>query len=237
MDKLAKIDLGRIHRSSDLPGNDAERVASIKRGGKSFNLPTLSGDSVPIFYRVGRWARIPDFRPVFRDIIGLAADWKRPNAFIHLIEWRLPLLLTKHQFFVGMDSHEDMSAELAGVLLAHWQIEELADAGTIMEFRKAWSRPGGEHLLPWRMANYLIDLCQPDASMMILKAYPLEYENETPAGSLAQGALKNRQLAMQKHYARQLGVVPFAGEYGDDGWMWKRFDDILSDPHPQEPLE
>ena len=115
--------------------------------------------------------------------------------------------------------------------------EELEDSGTIIEFRKAWSRPGGERLLPWRMANHLIDLCQPQAAMMILKAFPLEYEDQVPAGSLAQRAFKIRQLAMQKHYARQLGVIPLAGVYGDDGWMWKKFADFVSDPHTQENLE
>ena len=100
-------------------GPKATLFPSVRKSSKSFNLPTLSGDSVQIFFRVGRWARIPDFKPVFRDIIGLATVWTQPNAFIHLIEWRLPIALTRHQFLVGMDSHEEMSAELAEVILAN----------------------------------------------------------------------------------------------------------------------
>ncbi|MFK0382475.1 hypothetical protein [Agrobacterium sp. NPDC090273] len=66
------------------------------------------------------------------------------------------------------------------------------------------------------------------AAMMILKAFPLEWENRfnDPAAP-DKDAFERRLRAMTKHYERHLGVSPLPVSPGLGNWMWLpiRFDE------------
>jgi len=60
-----------------------------------------------------------------------------------------------------------------------------------------------------------------DFSVLLLKAFPLEYEWRAPIGSEAAQTLERRRAAMIRHYRRVLRVEPLPGRPGEDGWMWR----------------
>jgi hypothetical protein len=51
--------------------------------------------------------------------------------------------------------------------------------------------------------------------ILVLKAFPLEYEGKGyPSG------FRLRQRAMIRHYRRLLGMAPFPGKPGREGWLY-----------------
>ena len=69
----------------------------------------------------------------------------------------------------------------------------------------------------------------PEFSLIVLKAYPLEYEGSLPDDSPMRPAFERRQAALMRLYRKTLGVAPMSGKYGDEGWMF-RFNRSLSFP-------
>ena len=59
----------------------------------------------------------------------------------------------------------------------------------------------------------------PEHILMILKAFPLEYEG-SKAGNEKQ--LERRQRAMRRHYQSLLSVAPLSSDFD---WMWRSYDE------------
>lgn len=67
------------------------------------------------------------------------------------------------------------------------------------------------------------------AALMLLKAFPLEYEGEVTDDNRA--AFERRLAAMARLYQFRLGALPLPNSWGQRGWMWRpmRFDEQPGD--------
>ena len=57
------------------------------------------------------------------------------------------------------------------------------------------------------------------AAVIVLKAFPLEYEGTTTAEN--ERAFEHRRLALMRLYSKRLGVTPLSGSAEADGWMYR----------------
>jgi len=131
---------------------------------------------------------------------------------------------SNEEFIMVMDSDEEYEATLSGALCKQFDdlIDEVTLGGPILDFRRAWIMPQFAHGDLFRLATRaLVEEFCPDYSIMVLKAFPLEYEGYVPKGSELEIAFKRRVRAMIRYYQRIFGVRPFDGEDGDAGWLWR----------------
>lgn len=70
-------------------------------------------------------------------------------------------------------------------------------------------------------AHGLIDTEFPDHSILVMKAFPLEYESVSTKGTSLAGSLRRRERAMVRHYRRVFGVERLPGRHGKQGWLWR----------------
>jgi hypothetical protein len=79
--------------------------------------------------------------------------------------------------------------------------------------------------------NTLIGRLFKGRSLLILKAFPIEYEGRVTAEN--SDSFLRRQRAMKHHYQRILAVFPLPGIDGERGWMYsipERLRNIISPP-------
>lgn len=124
----------------------------------------------------------------------------------------------------AMDSESILESELAEVLVGSWSrfADRVSIHGSLVEFRMAWTDRGQSPPDLWAAAaNHLIEREFKSHALLILKAYPLEYAGKVEDGSGLIPALEARQGAMMRHYRRLLGVRPFPGTSGGEGWLYR----------------
>lgn len=142
---------------------------------------------------------------------------------IHLREWH-PLIGTENdEFYDQLDSHTGSGEALAAALRSVWDMEDLSEAGPILEFYRLWMHPAHAKGSLWRdVMNELIRRRYAGKfSVLIQHAFPLEYEGEEGAANFGNPPFRRRFRAMQRLDARTMGVVPFPGPGADEGWMWR----------------
>jgi hypothetical protein len=117
-----------------------------------------------------------------------------------------------------MDSESQEAVDMAEILIRCWRNvwEDLASEGPIVLLSQLWvaqkhardSRWNGilQHLLATRFKR---------RCLMVLKAFPLEYEAKGK-----QPGFRLRHRALIRLYRRVLGVEPFPGKPGQDGWLY-----------------
>lgn len=131
---------------------------------------------------------------------------------------------SNQDFIIVMDIDEEYEATLSGALCRQFDnlIGEVTAAGPILDFRRAWMMPRFANGDLFRLAaRTLVEKVSPHYSIMVMKAFPLEYEGEVQEGSDLAIAFKRRARAMMRYYQRIFGARPFDGEYGEDGWLWR----------------
>ena len=150
---------------------------------------------------------------------------------IQLHEWHPGLLVPNDDFFWAMDERDDETCAVAKVLIEAWDIQELIEAGPILEFSSLWMHPDHSKGSVWAPAlEALIRRRYRNRfSVMVLKAFPIEYSGAVPGGSPLEKGFVSRSRAMQRLHARVIGAASLPGELGDCGWMWRP----LSDGAPQ----
>lgn len=148
-------------------------------------------------------------------------------VLLHL--WYSKKDLTNEEFFDEMDTFSYSSAQLAEAIIFNWEVDDLLASGAIVEFHEAWVSPSIPEPGVWSAVfNTLIDQhIKREKAILILKAFPTEYEGNLPDGAIqTEFAFNRRMSAMMRYYERKLGVHPLPGEYGQAGWMWKPLLDI-----------
>lgn len=153
-----------------------------------------------------------------------------------LKRYTLPDSIENEEFIYLMDLDEAAEHELSIALTS--QFEELgtdvAPYGDILEINRIWlaSLPQTAGKSP-RIIKALASAFCPQFSLLVLKAFPLEYEAAfgTPGAIEEQGpadeaAFRRRQLAMMRYYERQFGVRPMPNAYGEEGWMFRLRSDL-----------
>ncbi len=144
------------------------------------------------------------------------------------------------EFFDEMDTYSMASAELASVIIDCWDVLEIFPYGAIVDITNGWVTP--RNRIPGILTdavNILIDQhINEEKALMILKAYPLEYEGRVPVGDRERKlAFTRRQTVLMDYYEKVLGVSRLPGLYGREGWMWKPLVQVLEPHFVDEPEE
>jgi hypothetical protein len=125
---------------------------------------------------------------------------------------------------MDMDSAEEY--ELASALADQFEDigEEIGAYGDLVEINRVWIKPTSSIVgRSSDIVHALIGAFCPDFSTIVLKAYPLEYEQyrEGSIGPALRASFKRRQLAMMRLYTRTYGVHAMDGARGTEGWMFR----------------
>jgi hypothetical protein len=145
---------------------------------------------------------------------------------LHFVEFEPDRLINNREFFFTMDADYHADMHLAEVLCDVWSdvVNDVLGYGPVLEFRLAWMSPQHAAAAVWaKAAEALIKADFDDHSILVMKAFPLEYEArlEGPENSAADGDFPRRRAAMIRYYRRLFGVEPFPGEWGAEGWLWR----------------
>jgi hypothetical protein len=206
-------------------GSVAHKVLPVASNGENLEI---------LYYRTG-WRRLDlDTETIKRRHTAalIILDGQRVGS-LQANEFRVSSSLISNEFLYEMDNHSQETFNLADVICANWEsIWEISDYGDIVELSGAWmSAPFSRRGRFSAAVNVLIQRLFKGRSLLILKAFPLEYEGRVTGANA--GSFHRRQKAMKRHYERILGVSPFPGADGENGWMYSvpdRFNTMISPP-------
>ena len=213
----------RIRRDSAVPLRHASDLLSAKKLKHRLTIPY--GNSTACFcYNKPRLFRIGEGAVRMREIPGWIEINGQRGGLLNFVEYVPDILIDNTEFFESMDLHAQATSDLAAVLCDGWEYvsTDVSDHGPILEFRTAWMAPSFARGGVWAtLAERVIEKVFPKHALLVMKAFPLEYEGRAPVGTPAHGGLVSRQAAMKRYYMRLFGVRPFPGEAGEEGWLWR----------------
>lgn len=167
----------------------------------------------------------------------LFADDQQAGA-LAIIEYKVEPFLGNFAFFEAMDSDSQHAMEIADAICSGWaDAADVTDYGPIVEIDRLWISPRYAKRGEWAgIVQELLRTVYRRRSLLVMKAFPLEYEHlQSPEIEVA---LNRRMRAMARHYHRLFGVMPFPGERGDKGWLYAipdRVADGIEPPGDHEP--
>lgn len=154
----------------------------------------------------------------------------QPNPFIH-----------DDDFCIIMDADSHTTMELAEILVSHWDdpVDTVACFGNIVMINALWVSPRDAKRGEW--SAVVLDLLATvyrRRSLLVLKAFPMDDRQDEDEAAAERWRL--RQRALIRHYCRLLGMKPFPGSWGREGWLYAipdRLLDFLDPPMVQPPRE
>lgn len=152
-------------------------------------------------------------------VVLILADGQQAGS-LDINEFRVSRFIDSSEFLDDMDSVSQATFNFADVICANWDdISEISDYGDIVELNRAWMESSLSGRGRFSAAtNSLIGHLFKGRSLLMLKAFPLEYEGKVAIEN--KESFLHRQRAMMRHYQRILAVSPFPGGDGKDGWMY-----------------
>lgn len=175
-------------------------------------------------YRLSRWRHLAEEERIRkRELFAWIQLGRRRIGAIELHEFEISGCFDNDDVLYIMDCEEEYESRLAQVLCSAlddlpWDVMPY---GSILDFRHAWTAPDPIcRGLFAKAAITVIDTILPDHALMIMKAYPLEYEGQVPDGAPVQAGLEARQRAMARHYRKLFNVQQLPDPHGKEGWLW-----------------
>jgi hypothetical protein len=234
--------LSRIRRGTEWPQSVENEQAQKLKYPRVMTINT-EGAAHILHYRKSRWHRMNMGEGYVRqrDLFCWIMFEKRRVGALHFVEFEPDVLIGNGDFFDTMDADYHADAHLAEVLCDAWHdvVDDVLAYGSVVEFRLAWMSPKYAISGLWAMAaEALLKVEFDERSILVMKAFPLEYEGRAPDGSPAHNGLMRRQAAMIRYYERLFGVDRFPGMSGAGGWLWRanpRIADFVPAPHAAIP--
>lgn len=179
-------------------------------------------------YRHRFWALEAGYLFRNRDI-----EWRITGPFgicaaAKFVEWKASPETEINDFVEEADglSQADYDMALSVRQSWDWPIYPF-DYGTLVRFeRLAIDTIKDPQRLAWPYIVRALDReFTKRAALMLLKAFPLEYESQVTDDN--REAFERRLAAMARLYRHRLGALPLPNRWGDKGWMWLplRFDE------------
>ena len=234
---------GRVRRSSEFSSSGASFRPTNKTHRHSFIIQRDSQEPITVRYRRSRWWDMSEgdrwirVRSIYTALY-LKAE---PVGMLEFHEYEVASFVLDEDFFQILDDYSSIGAEMAKALISCWSdiADDLGAYGTILDFRRAWMRPDQTKFSIWAEAAKLIITKEfLKHSVMIMKAFPLEYEGRSTEGSRAMR--KRRQRAMIRHYRKLFDVNPLPGQAGREGWLFRipnRLQGLMIQPEVQKERE
>ena len=148
-----------------------------------------------------------------------------PLAAGRFIEWSAPPVSFLDDFLLAADGQSQADYDTADILIDAWGDEDLPfNYGTVVRFERLAIKSTSRSPDVWSLISELIGReFARRGSLLMLKAFPLEYEGRASADSPAaiRKRFRRRCIAMRRYYAHRLGMSAVPGPYGEEGWMWR----------------
>lgn len=230
----------KIRRGVQLPEFAQSELRTAYRYPHRVIVPNLD-PCFSVRFRRSRKYRIGDLREgIHRSEIFVWVRLERePVCALKMILYDVPMHFGDEYFLYNMDLDSLEDSRFAETVASCWEDVgiTLCAYGPLVQFSAAWAAPRlSQQSFWWQVANHVLSHQIERWSVMVLKAFPLEYEGNVPTGSPHAPFLARRQAAMVRHYKRRLGVIELPGSVGQEGWMY-RFHEELADflplPVPQ----
>lgn len=159
-----------------------------------------------------------------RDIVISIEHLGRLVGVANLKEWRLPVFCLPDDFWNTADDLSQEDTDVAELLGAFWEWHCWPpEYGTVVIFSRLAidsSLDTGRKALG-RLSEYLKMEFGRRASILLLKAFPLEFENSVGPEKDRQLMLQRRSQAMLRLYSVTLRVRPLPDQTFHPGWMWR----------------
>lgn len=197
----------------------------------------LDGDDaeVSLRYRFSRWRSLAeDERVRKRELFAWIQVGRRRVGALELHEFEMSGCLDNDDVLDVMDCEDAFESRLAEVLCSVVDNlpSDVMPYGSILDFRHGWIAPAPAYQgLFAKAATTIIGMAFPDHALLVMKAYPLEYEGQVPNGTPVQTGLAARQRAMARYYGKIFGVQPLPDPHGKEGWLWRahpRLEDLVA---------
>lgn len=187
--------------------------------------PTWSNTAEGLTLKVWRaryWKDGPeDFG--YRSVSFRVSSNRKSLASGKFVEWCGPPQSFLDDFFYAADAMSQADHDTADILISRWGEDKSPfDYGTIVRFERLVVSSHSPAI--WALISRLIGReFMRRGSIMMLKAFPLEYEGRLGANApiAFRHRFKRRCKAMQRHYRHRLEMRIVPGSYGRDGWMWR----------------
>lgn len=210
---------GRIHRTDDLPWTGFRGYDLEGRFRYTTDLPC----GLTFRYRILPWRRVGHSYPIRRRRLeGWLHDGEERAGVVQLCQYEAEAMPNEH-FVYYMDADSQHEYELAVMLCRHWEdLDDITQYGDIVEVELAWMKRSYARRSYWVEAvEFLLNRIRSTYALLVLKAFPLEYEGRLGDGDQHSSSFIKRQAAMRRHYTALLGVQPFPSRTGVEGWMWR----------------
>lgn len=160
-----------------------------------------------------------------RDVYCWLFAGRREVGAVELYEFKPHPAIFDDDFCIIMDADSHTTAELAEVLVAYWEdpVDTVACFGNIVMINALWVSPRDAKRGEWApVVRELLATVYKRRSLLVLKAFPIDNQEEEAEDEDEAGARRHqlRQRALIRHYGRLLGVKPFPGSWGRDGWLY-----------------
>lgn len=218
--------LSRIRRSDTVPGVFADEMRSVTRYRRRINCRV--GDRLyPIIYRRSRgvWLGAEPDTIRHREVFAWILRGGARIGCIRLNEYAVHADLSNEAFLERMGA-ESASAQALAAALCEREVDDFdgfGRQGSILELSAIWIDRKHAKTAIWIPAlKALVVDSFGDATMLVLKAFPLEYWNIGVTDPERYRWFRRRQAAMCRYYASKLNVRTLPGRAGREGWMARR---------------
>lgn len=222
----APIATKRIRRSDAVPDVFADEMQTVTRYRQRINCRV--GDRLyPIIYRRSRGVWLGDepdtirHREVFAWILRGGAR----IGCIRLNEYAVHADFSNEAFIERMGA-ESSNAQALAAALCESEVDALRGfgrQGSILELSAIWIDRKHAKSAIWIPAlKALVVDSFGDATMLVLKAFPLEYRNIGVTDPEQCRWFRRRQAAMCRYFAAKLNVRSLPGRAGRERWMARR---------------
>lgn len=185
-----------------------------------------------VHYRRGRWHNINEGAPAedgydtssnVRETVAWIMDAGERVGAISFAEYDPPFA-GEEDFCQCMDDESEHMGRLAEICCSTWEqfTLEVAGFGPVVELRSVWLKPRSVPAGTWRPAlDALLRKLTAKSSILVVHAFPLEYEGRAAPGDASRLGFRRRQAAMVRWCERHLQLRRFPGPPGEDGWLWR----------------
>ena len=203
-----------------LPPNKVRKIVTFDSGDREFELH---------FRRTLRSRLnldVPASQSVrYRELLAWVTQDGVTIATIKATEIDVPDLFDSNDFFFQMDGHSEQFCELAEVIVGSWTYpDDIWLNGSVVEISRVWVAPEWSNGRLFKDSiSVFIDAVDANASLVLAKAFPLEYEGHVTQEN--EERFKRRQQAMVRHYSRKFLLNPVSDRFPE--WLY-RFPDGFS---------
>ncbi|ATW02456.1 hypothetical protein [Sphingorhabdus sp. YGSMI21] len=207
----------------------------------SANMQTLNvhhnGEHIKVTYHQSTWLPVDiegDGGIERRTTQGhISFSQKNIGAFT-FNEFQGPPWICSEALFEEMDSYSAATSELAEAICDNWkEPSKIFEYGNLVELERSWMLPsmskGGRFSA---VLKALIREVFDDRSLLMLKAFPLEYEGRVDEET--EDNFRRRQRALMRHYHNIVEANVLPGSFGKSGWMYVIPDNLRKCVPPPE---